>query len=215
MKKLIQFLSLSALAFTLTACDPFEGLLSVKKTFNVISTVKNSNCGNGDAGSGQPCEQKVNVQLAAGDQNAKLEFMGRDQVRISVNVNGRKTYINMDIPRNTNIPQNGNFTISARDLAQSFSVQGGVATNTSDSQSFRGYEQCQYTRYDVVCNIVNNQQVCQQVPHTVYGQQYVEYFDRLTNQKINVNFVDTALLATFNGTRNSSQRIYTQKGQCF
>ena len=213
MKILIQLLSLSSVVLTLTACDPFEGLLSVKKTFNVVSKVKNSNCNNGDYG--QPCEQKINVQLTAGDQNAKLEFIGRDQVRVIVKVNGRKTYIDMDLPRNTNIPQNGNFTISARELGQTFSVQGGSATNTTDSGRYSGHQQCQYTRYDVVCHIVNNQQVCKQVPHTVYGQQFVEYFDRSTNQNINVNFVDTTLLATFNGAKNSSQRIYTQKGQCF
>jgi hypothetical protein len=213
MKQLIQILALSTLTFGLTACDPFEGLLQVKKAFTVISTEKTGSCG-GEAGDFN-CEQKVNVQIPVGDQNAKLDFVGRDQVQITLKVDGRKKQITMDLPKNANIPQNGEFMITATDLQQSFSIKGGSATNTSDSQSFRGYEQCTYTRYETVCNIVNNQQVCHQVPRTVYGQQYVEYFNRVTNQNINVNFIEKTAVASFNGSRSSSQKIYTHKDYCF
>lgn len=213
MKQLIQILALSTLTFGLTACDPFEGLLQVKKAFTVISTEKTGSCG-GEAGDFN-CEQKVNVQIPVGDQNAKLDFLGRDQVQITLKVDGRKKQITMDLPKNANIPQNDEFMITAADLQQGFSIKGGSATNTSDSQTYREFEQCTYTRYETVCNIVNNQQICHQVPRTVYGQQRVEYFIRSTNQNINVNFIEKAAVASFNGSRSSSQKIYTRKDYCF
>ncbi len=213
MKTLIQLSALAIMTLGLSSCDPFEGVLQVKKAFTVVSTERSSNCG-GETDSSN-CEQKVNVRITVGDQNAKLDFVGRDQIQITMKINGRKTYIKMALPRNLNLPENGAFEIAARDLGQSFSAKGGTATNVSDSQPFRGYEQCTYTRYEVECNVINNQQVCHQIPRTVYGQQYVEYFNRVTNQTINVNFVDTSVLATFNGSRSSSQKIYQIKNQCF
>lgn len=213
MKILIQILALSILTLGLTSCDPFEGLLQVKKAFTVISTEKSGSCG-GEAGDFN-CEQKVNVQIPVGDQNAKMEFFGRDQVQITLKIDGRKKLITLDLPKNVNIPQNGEFMISAADLQQGFSLKGGSATNITDSQPFRGYEQCTYTRYEVVCNVVNNQTVCHEVPRTVYGQQRVEYFNRVTHQNINVNFIEASAVASFNGSRSSSQRIYTYKDYCF
>ncbi len=214
MKTLIQLSVLAIMTLGLSSCDPFEGILKVKNTFTVVSTEKQSNCGYD--GNTYGCEQKVNVRIPVGDQNAKLDFVGRDQIQITTNINGRKTYINMALPRNLNVPENGAFEISARDLGQSFSAKGGSATNVSDSQPYRGYEQCSYTRYEVECNVINNQQVCHEVPRTVYGQQYVEYFNRVTTKNLNVNFVDTTtLLATFNGSRSSSQKIYQMHNQCF
>ena len=213
MKNFIQIIMLTTLTLGLSGCDPFEGLLQVKKSFTVISTEKSGTCG-GETGNFN-CEQKVNVQIPVGDQNAKLEFFGRDQVQITLKIDGRKKLITLDLPKNVNIPQNGEFMISAGDLQQGFSIKGGSATNINDSQTFRGYEQCTYTRYEVVCNVVNNQTVCHEVPRTVYGQQRVEYFNRVTHQNINVNFIEASTVASFNGSRSSSQRIYSYKDYCF
>jgi hypothetical protein len=197
MKKIIQLLLLSGLTLGLTGCDPFEGLLKVKKTFTVVDN-KNST-----------------YQIPVGDQNAKLDFLSRDRVRITTDINGKKEKITMNLPKNLNVPDNGEFVVTAAELGQSFSIRGGIATHRTDSQTYRGYEQCQYTRYDVICNIVNNQQVCHQEPRTVYGQQPTEYFNRTTAQKIKVNFIGSVLLAIFDGAKSVSEKIYTYKGQCF
>ena len=212
MKLLAKILLCTSFTLALTGCDPFEGMLSVKKAFTVISIEKNPGC-NGETGF--DCEQKVNVAIPVGDHSAKMDFVGKDQLKITVKVNGKKKTINMDLPKN-NIPsENGEFLIPAADLGQAFSAQGGIATNKRDSEKFRGYEGCTYTRYETVCNVVNNQTVCHEVPRQVQGQQYVEYFDRITQQNINVNFVGTELLAAFNGQRNFSERIYTYRDRCF
>ena len=212
MKLLAKILLCTSFTLALTGCDPFEGLLSVKKAFTVISIEKNAGC-NGETG--YDCEQKVNVSVPAGDQNAKLDFVGKNQLQISLKINGKKKTLNIDIPKN-NIPsENGEFIISAADLGQAFSAKGGIATNRTDSQMFHGFESCTYTRYETVCTVVNNQTVCHEIPRQVQGQQYVEYFNRTTQQNINVNFLNTELLATFNGQRNFTDRIYTFKDRCY
>ncbi len=214
MKSLMQLSALAIMTVGLTSCDPFEGLLQVKKAFTVISTEQQSGCGQDyESAPCGPAETKI--RIPAGDQNAKLDFVGRDQIQITMKIDGRKTTVKMPLPNKLSLPQNGAFEISARELGQSFSAKGDTVTNISDSQPYRGYEQCTYSRYEYVCRIVNNQQVCREEPRTVYGQQFVEFFNRSTHQSLNVNFIDTAVFATFSGTRSSSQKIYTFRDRCF
>lgn len=211
MKKFLIGLSLLGL----TACDPFEGVLQVKQAFNIKSTETQPGCGGFDGGS-FGCDQIVNVAAPVGGHSAKLEFVGKDQIQITMKVNGKKKYVKMYLAKAIDIPShNGPFSVSAADLAQDFSAEGGIATNISDSDVWRGYQSCSYTRREQVCQIVNNQYVCHEEVRTIYGQQYVEYFDRLTTKHINVNFVQNVVLATFDGTNTSSERIYLVKDQCY
>lgn len=204
---------ISSLLF-LTACDPFEGIISVKQAMSVKSTEKSPWCSPDDP---MACDQIVNVAVPVGDYGAKLEFVSRDQIQINLKINGKKKQLNLDLPKKLNVPNNGTFEISAADLGQNFSAQGGAATNITDSEIRTGYESCTYQRRETVCYPVNNQVVCREELRTVYGQQYVEYFDRRTDQRINMNFIDSqnALLADFNGQRSSTERIYRYKAQCF
>ncbi len=218
MKSLIQLSVLAIMTLGLSSCDPFEGVLDVKKAFTVVSKAQQQpNCGNGESYD-PSCEQSAqpsNIRIPVGNLNAKLDFVGRDQIQITMKIDGRKTTVKMPLPNKLSLPQNGAFEISARELGQSFSAKGDTVTNISDSQPYRGYEQCTYSRYEYVCRIVNNQQVCREEPRSVYGQQFVEFFNRSTHQSLNVNFIDTAVLATFSGTRSSSQKIYTFRDRCF
>lgn len=198
----------------LSACDPFEGIISVKQQFIVKSSEKSSGC-NGDQNFG--CDQIVNVTVPVGDVSAKLEFPSKTQIQIDLKINGKKKQLNLELPKKLNVPDSGDFAITAKDLGQDFGAQGKSDKLVTDSELQKGYQQCTYQRPETVCYIVNNSQVCRIEYRTVYGQQYVEYFDRNTNQKLNVDFVSAqnSVLASFNGERNSSERIYRYQAQCF
>lgn len=199
----------------LAACDPFEGVLSVKQPMTVKSSEKTPGCSPDDPWN---CNQVINITVPVGDQSAKLEFVSRDQIQLNLKINGNKKQLNLDLPKKLSVPDNGAFDIPSRDLGQDFAAHGNSETVVADSQIQRSWEQCTYQRREVVCYIVNNQQVCREEWRTVYGQQQVEFFDRRTNQKISVNFVSeqsAAVLSNFSGARNFSERIYTYKGQCY
>lgn len=198
----------------LTACDPFEGIISVKQSMIIKSTEQRPGCSPED--SPWTCNEVVPVNIPAGDHSGKMEFVGRDRIDLQLKVNGKKKRLTLDLPKPLNIPNNGSFSISAADLGQDFGAEGGAATNVTDSEMRTGYENCTYQRRETVCYPVNNQVVCRDEWRTVYGRQYVEYFDRTTNEQINVNFVGAGgLLAVYNGGRNSNERIYRYKAQCF
>lgn len=212
LKKLLVLVSL----FGLTACDPFEGLLSVKQPMVVKSTEKTPGCSPDSDPWG--CTQIVNVTVPAGDYTAKLEFNSKTEIQIQMKINGKKKTLTLDLPKKLNIPNNGPFSVSAQDLGQDFGAQGNAQTAVSDSQTYRGWDHCTYQRPEQVCYPTGNGGVtCHTEWRTVNGQQQVEYFDRNTKQDLSVSFVNSqnALLSNFGGNRTSSERIYTYRGQCF
>ncbi len=194
----------------LASCDPFEGVISVKQSITVKSTESSPGC---SPDSSWECDQIVNVTIPVGDHGGKMEFVGRDQIQLKLKINGKKKQLNLVLAKKLNIPSNGTFVISAADMAQDFGVQGDSTTSTRDSELRSGYEGCTYQRPETVCT----PQGCYTEWRTVHGQQYVEYFDRRTDQQINVNFVSAqnSLLATYGGQRSSNERIYRYKAQCF
>lgn len=199
---------LSSLLF-LTACDPFEGTISVKENMIIKSTEKSPGCSPEDTWG---CEQIVKVNVPVGDHSGKMDFIGRDQIQLTLKINGKKKTMTLNLPKKINIPSSGNFEISAADLGQDFGAQGVAATQVTDSELRRGQESCTYQRPETVCT----PQGCYTEYRTVWGYQTVEYFDRHTDQQINVNFQNNqSLLATFAGQRNFNERIYRYKGQCF
>lgn len=193
MKIFVQFLALSMIGFLLTSCDPFDGVLDVKKAFTVTTT-------NND-----------DILVPEGTKNAELEFLSRDRIRIKMQIAGKDQKLTMNLPKNQNIPQNGDFLIPAADLKQTFSVKGHVVTNRTNSQITHAYEQCTYTRHETVCD----QNGCHQIIRTIYGQQRVEYYTQTTQQKISVNFINTTVLAIFNGSKSASEKIYSYRENCF
>lgn len=207
---MIKKLFIIANLLLLAACDPFEGVISVKQPMNVKSSEKSPGCSPDSDPWG--CNQIVNVVIPTGDHSAKLDFVSRDQIQLNLKVNGKKKQLNLDLPKKLNVPDNGPFSISAADLGQDFSADGQANTMVTDSEIQRGWDQCTYQRNEVVCT----PQGCHTEWRTVYGQQQVEFFNRNTDQKITVNFVAAAAqLSSFNGQRVFSERIYTYRGQCY
>lgn len=195
MKKLLLLGSLLAL----TSCDPFEGVLSVKYPFQIKTKDKT-------------------MTLAAADYSAKLKMDGKKQIELSVKSNGKTHKIEIDLPKKLKLPDNGSFAVTAADLGQEFSADGATQTTVRDSELRSGYEQCSYQRREHVCYPTNNGGViCRDEYRTVYGRQFVEYFDRTTWQNLNVNFIHAngAVLSNFNGQKTSTERFYRHQGQCY
>jgi hypothetical protein len=206
-------IALLSLIFALTGCDPFEGTLSVKQEFTVKSTEKSSGCNQLNS---SDCDQIVNVKIPVGDVSAKFEFPSKKEIQIKLKINGKKKTLNLDLPKKLSIPSNGQFSVSAADLGQDFGAAGLSETKVTDGPVQKETEECNYTRYEVRCHVVNNQTVCRRVPVNVWGRRWVEFHERKTEQKMAVNFGSADnIIAHFNGARNYTERVILNQGQCF
>jgi hypothetical protein len=199
---MLKKLFIASTLLLLTACnDPFEGVLSVKHPMNVLS-------------------DKKAVHVPAGDSQAKLEFASKQKIVLKlVNAAGVKTKLVLETPSKLNFPNNTPFEFSPAQLNQNFGATGLNQESVSATPTQSGYEQCQYQRRETVCypSGPNGQVQCRHEYRTVWGRQYVEFYDRTTHQDLTVNFVSASkvVLATFTGHRHYSERIYRHQGQCW
>lgn len=199
MKKIL-FAAATMMLFT--ACDPFEGVLSVKQSMSV-----------------QHWDGKnyVQVALPVGDNDAKIEFASKNQIDITTKINGKKQTLKLVTAKKLSVPENGPINIPAADLAQNFSAVGNSQTVVTDGGIQQGYEHCTYQRRETQCwSDPKGHVVCRDVWVTVNGRQYVEYQIRNTDKDISVDFVkDNNVLATLTGHKGYSERLIRYQGQCY
>lgn len=186
----------------LTACDPFEGVLSVKQPMSV-----------------QHWDGKnyVQVALPVGDLNAKVEFASKTQINIKTKINGKKTTLKLVTAKKLSLPENGPINIPAADLAQNFSAVGKSETVVTDGGIHQGYEHCTYQRREVRCYTDNKgNTICRDYWVTVDGRQFVEYQLRNTDKNFAIDFVrENNVLASLTGHKAYSEKLIRYQGQCF
>lgn len=199
MKRIL--LAAAAMMF-FTACDPFEGVLSVKEPMTVQHW---------------DGENYVQVALPVGDLAAKIEFPSKNQINISTKINGKKKTLKLVTAKKLSLPENGPINIPAADLAQNFSAVGKSETVVTDGGIHQDYQSCTYQRRETRCwTNPKGQVVCQDVWVTVNGRQWVEYQLRNTEKTIAVDFVkDNNVLASLSGQKAYSERLVRFQGQCF
>jgi hypothetical protein len=199
MKKLL--LAASTLMF-LTACDPFEGVLSVKQPLSLQV---------------YDGKQYTQVVLPAGDLNAKFEQTSKNEIQIKTQLNGKKQTLRLITAKKLDLPQDGDFSIPAADLAQVFNAVGHSDTRVTDGGIHSDYESCTYQRRETRCfTDQHGHPVCQDYWVTVYGRQFVEYQLQTTDKSITVNFErDGNVLATLAGAKSFTEKFIRFQGQCY
>lgn len=199
MKKLF-FAAATLLLFT--ACDPFEGVLSVKEPLTIQHY-------DGD--------KYVQVVVPVGDVAAKFEFPSKTEINITAKINGKKKTLKLVTAKKLSVPDNGPINIPAADLAQAFSAVGKSETVVTDGGIHQGYESCTYQRREVRCHTdPKGNTVCREYWVTVNGRQFTEYQLRNTNKTLTVDFVkENNVLASMTGQKAYSEKLIRYQGQCF
>ena len=189
MKKIIVLIS----TLFIVGCEDIQGTLQVFKNFkahtkNGLQTIK------------------------SGSYDTGLEF-DRDKVIVTLKIGDNKTEFKINLPRGTEIPNNGNFEIKAAQSGQDFDVLGNNKTIEKRSQTTREWQSCQVQSRPQCgprgCNY----------PPPRWGQKYVEYYLRTVTQDIKIDL--TAIgniadkLAEFDGHNSFTQKVILNENQCF
>ncbi|MBC7420238.1 MAG: hypothetical protein H7328_05870 [Bdellovibrio sp.] len=187
----------AATALFMMGCEEMDGQLTVSKNLNVKSS------------------KNQNVVLNAGTYNTTLDFK-KDKVEATVKANNNsKLKIVFDVPNNAQIPANGNFELKSAQTGQPVDVIGNAKTVQTQSAAQTGWEQCQVSDYQTICN----PQGCTAVPVNRWGQQYTEYYLRNTDKNINFTMTEVGSvskkLAQFQGASRTSQKVIIRQDRCF
>jgi hypothetical protein len=185
--------SLLMLAFV--GCEDLSGQLNVSQEFAVLVKGKTK-------------------QVPVGNYDTSLDFK-RDKIKVKIELASGSIKLDLDVPKGTQLPSNGNFELLSGQTGQPFDVLGDVATKVSESGPQSQYESCQYQTYDTVCD----QNGCHYIPVTRNGSRYIEFFVRQTDSTMNFDIAEPSQVkktkAHFVGTSRTSERIITRAGQCF
>lgn len=212
--KSLKLFALGLIATSLTACDPIEGILQVTKSFSAIAGTTNNTC-NGDD---YPCTNPTeSVQIPEGSHKVKLDVVGRDTLQMRIKVGRWEKNIELNLPRGTEIPDTGRFSLPGRDSGQPFDLNGETLTQVSTGPEMRDRESCQVPVQEQVCGVIGNppQAACWWETRYRQGWQDVQYYLKTTDQSLNAQIVQNGTeAATLKGSRSSSQKIYTYRGYC-
>jgi hypothetical protein len=193
MKKRI--LSLTLTSLLLLACEEIPGRLKVLSDMTVNS--------NGDS-----------LRLPVGDYETSLQLSGH-QINAQIKTESGSVYVEMNVPKNAELPENGPFELTATQSGQPFDVKGTINTSVQRSEDRTETETCEVEYYETICT----PQGCYSVPRYRNGFRSVRYYVETIDRKVSFSAVKTSTskitLAKFYGSDSRSRRHVIAQDRCF
>ncbi len=191
MKKLM----IATTLLVLSSCVDLTGQLKVFKSFKVKSD-----------------SQLVTVN--EGQYKTKLDIK-KNRTKITLENSSNKIKFEIKTSTSNSLPQNGPFELRSTEINQPFNILGQVETKISRSGTKSTYQSCRYQ--ETVTNCTPQGCVTQIVDK--FGQQRIDYYDEVKDQKVNFNItdeVDTNLVnAEFVSHSQISQRVIVREDRCW
>ncbi len=188
-------------ALVLVGCNKLEGQLNVTTDLKLKSSKGET--------------QLINV----GTYTADLDKKSLSK-KIVLRLNNDKDFkFEFKIPENAKIPSNGAFVFKSSEVGQNVDLHGNVNTKVTDSPMRDEFKSCTYQDTYTVCSPTGpgGQTVCQTHTRTVYGSQWVRYYDREIDQNVTINLIPvgaTESSAEFSGRFLGVQRITVSETAC-
>ena len=186
-------------ALLLVGCDKIEGQLNIAKDLTLVNSKGDKH------------------QIKVGTYTADISTNGSKKLTLRFNNDNDEKY-NFSIPKGSKLPTNGSFSYKASDIGQAVDLAGTVKTVSTNGPMVQTNQQCTYQQAYQVCSAGPRGPVCTIVYRTVYGNQWVNFYDRTTNQDVTLSILDagtTTQSAEFAGSVSYIERIVTSQSQCF
>lgn len=192
---------LLAAAFLLVGCERLEGQLNITKDLKLVNSRGDTHL------------------LRVGTYSADLRtstFGKKIVLRLN---NDADEKFNFLIPEGTKIPNNGSFKLTSAQIGQKVDLMGTVKTVSTDGPVREAVQQCTYTEPVTVCVPTgpNGQVSCSTQMRTVYGQQWMRYYDRSNHQDVVLSIAAAGTAdesAQFTGANSWVDRIVISQMPC-
>lgn len=195
MKKLLSLLAVAAL---FAGCEKIEGQLNITKDVKLVSSKGESRT------------------LKVGTYSADIKANTSKKITLRLNNDSNEQYA-FNVP-NGSLPSNGAFSYKSATVGQPVDLSGNVVTTSQDSSRRQTSESCQYQRPVQVCAPTpNGGMTCSIQYQTVFGQRWIQYYDRTTTKDITLSIAAanaTEESAQFQGATTWVDRIVLSQTQC-
>lgn len=196
MKKLIGLLSLALLV---VACDRIEGTLKLDEAVTLTNT------------------KGVKKSIAVNSYNADIKLKSKKSITLRLS-NDSDDKFEFKIPSGKTIPSNGPFAFTSKEVGQPVDLEGTVKTIVTRSDTYSGWEMCQYTDYQTVCHAgPDGKPICTTVPVQRNGQEFVRYYVETVEKDVLMTIKNPGsanAAGDFIGDIAYSQRVYTSRSGC-
>jgi len=188
MKKLL----VAACALFIVGCEDMGGTFDVQKAFQA----------NTEDGA---------KTIASGTYDTSLNFKKREVI-VTLKTKEVAAKFSIQIPKGTQIPDNGSFALTAAQAGQPFDIAGTNKAVESHTDERSEVTSCEYTRYENYCT----PQGCFTRPVTVWGQQTTWYYLSTVNRDMSLNIIASgATAAHFTGASSYTTKVITHQTQCW
>lgn len=211
-----------SVATILSACDPISGRLQVGRSFTVKTAAGDPQMGGACPADLYPCANEEKVEtIQPGSYNMEISQFGGDNIRIQLGSGSKTMNIDLALPDGQDIPSTGNIALSSQQTGQPFDLQAQTQTTVTRTEPRRDIESCQITWQERVCGLVpggpNGKPVhkCRTETFSRPGSRDVEYYYKTTHQDMQAQILaQGSQVATFVGSRTSTDKIYLYEGPC-
>ena len=191
------FMSVLLATLFLVGCEKIEGQLNITKELKLVNSKGDTHL------------------LKLGTYSADINANSSKKFTLRLNNDSDEKFV---FAHNGNIPDNGPFTISSKVSGQPVDLSGDVRTVITNSPVQEARESCTYQVAVEVCNpLPNGGRTCTVQYRTVFGNEWVRYYDRITDQNVNlsVNAVGSSeQSADFHGALAFGERIVIGHSGC-
>lgn len=184
-------------ALFLVGCEKIEGQLNITKDLKLENS-------------------KGNMHLIkVGTYSADIKANTSKKITLRLNDDSDEKFI---FEHNGNIPNNGPFSISSKVSGQPVDLSGNVTTVSHNTEARETTRSCTYQEPFQVCtNLPQGGVSCTTQYRTVYGNQWIRYYDRITNKNVNLSVKAAGSAeesADFHGDINFVDRIVLSESFC-
>jgi hypothetical protein len=153
--------------------------------------------------------------LRVGNYSADIKANTSKKITLRLNNDSDEKFI---FKHEGNIPNHGVFTIPASVSGQPVDLLGSINTLTSKSDIFENNVSCSYQEPYTVCYpMPRGGTNCTVQYRTVYGYQWIRYYDVVTTKNIDLSVVGVGSAdeaASFHGDIVSTDRVILNQGIC-
>lgn len=194
MKRILYMGLLAVSVLALSGCEDIPGVLIVTKNFKVLVKGKEKT-------------------ISPGEHKTSLDFK-KNKVVAKIETADGNLKVELEVPKDAQIPNNGNFELRSGQSGQPFDILGAVQTTVTESETQRKYESCQKQDYQTICDPKG----CQVVPVIRPGTRLVQFYYRDTNQAMQFDMTAVSNVqdqyGRFEGRALYSEKIMLYEGPC-
>lgn len=183
-------------AFLFAGCEKIEGQLNITKDLKLRNNKGDTHL------------------LRVGTYSADIKANTSKKITLRLNNDSDEKFV---FNHNGNIPDNGPFSIPSSVSGQPVDLSGTVATQVSETDVREGTQSCTYMEPVTVCMPTPQGPTCTVQYRTVYGIQWISYYDRMTTKNVNLSVKAATSVeesADFHGDIAYSDRIVVRESSC-